>query len=63
MCFCFVGCDFSGVDKVLNEGVVFGDLGESTVTQEVAAGVAHVCHGEFIFAKKESGDGGAHASK
>ena len=51
----------AGLDEVLHEGVVGGDLGELAVAQEVGARVADVDHGELVAGPHNGDAGGAQA--
>ncbi len=53
--------DLPGVDEVLHERVVGGDLREDPVAQQVAAGVAQVHHRELVAGPQDRGDRRAHA--
>ena len=48
-----------GLDEVLHEGVVGGDLGEGAVAKHVGARVAHVDHGELVAAAHDADASGA----
>ena len=56
-----IGRDATGINKFLHKGVVFGDLANLAIAQEINARVADVCNGNFVVDKHQRRASGAHA--